>query len=153
LSDAFIDTPDAPDIVMSASWSAKTNRFNVSGLLAADSPSDGGTHGSLSEWDIHNTLLAAGPDIRRGFRDLLPSGNVDVAPTILHLLGIQPEKPMDGRILAEALDENHQAPKQEITRIERKRDLGDGKVWIQTLQFTNLGGAVYLDHGNSSAAK
>jgi arylsulfatase A-like enzyme len=62
-----------------------------------------GSHGSTSRFCIHNTLLAAGPDIRVGFRDELPSGNVDVAPTILHLLGVQPEKPFDGRILTEAL--------------------------------------------------
>lgn len=153
LSDASIDTPDAPDIVMSASWTNATNAYNVPGTLAADSPVRMGTHGSLSPWCIRNTLLAAGPDIRRGFCDPLPTGNVDVAPTILHLLGIKPEKPMDGRILAEALDEKYSPPKPEVRRIEAKRDLGGGKIWTQYLQFTTLGEAVYLDHGNSSAAK
>ncbi len=153
LAEAFIDTPDAPDIVVSGSWSDRTNQYNVPGTLAVDSKLKMGTHGSLSRWCINNTLLAAGPDIRRGFRNELPSGNVDVAPTILHLLGITPEKPMDGRILAEALDESHQPPKPEVRRIEAKRDLGAGKVWTQYLQFTTLGEAVYLDHGNSSAAK
>ena len=153
LSDAFIDTPDAPDITMSASWSNATNIYNVPGTLAADSKLKMGTHGSLSPWCIRNTLLAAGPDIRRGFRDALPTGNVDVAPTILHLLGIKPEKPMDGRILAEALDEKYDSPKPEIRRIEVKREFDGGKMWTQYLQLTTLGEAVYLDHGNSSAAK
>ena len=153
LSDAFIDTPDAPDITVSASWTNGTNAYDVPGTLAADSKLKMGTHGSLSPWCIHNTLLAAGPDIRRGFRDPLPSGNVDVAPTILHLLGITPEIPMDGRVLAEALDEKYISPEPIVRRIEAKKDLGSGKMWTQYMQFTALGEAVYLDHGNSSAAK
>ncbi len=152
-SDVLIDTPDAPDVVVSASWSGKTNAYNVPGLLAGDGRLPGGTHGSLSEWCIRNTLIAAGPDIRRGFRDELPSGNVDVAPTILHLLGITPTVAMDGRILAEALDEKHKPPVPETKRIETTRELGDGKTWKQYLQFTTLGDAVYLDQGNSNAAQ
>ena len=39
-------------------------------------------HGSFSPLDVHNTLIAFGPDFREGLKDPLPSGNVDVAPTI-----------------------------------------------------------------------
>jgi predicted AlkP superfamily pyrophosphatase or phosphodiesterase len=61
-----------------------------------------GSHGSFSPIDVHNTLLAAGPDFREQFNDPLPSGNVDVAPTIARILGLQLPQ-ADGRPLLEAL--------------------------------------------------
>lgn len=66
-------------------------------------------HGSLGWRDINNTLLLAGPGVeraRRGARALranAPAGIFDVAPTILHLLGLAPPAAMQGRILLEAL--------------------------------------------------
>ncbi|TMA19004.1 MAG: phosphodiesterase [Deltaproteobacteria bacterium] len=48
-----------------------------------------GMHGSFSPRDIHNTFLAAGPDFRPGFKDRLPTGNVDVAPTVAAILGVE----------------------------------------------------------------
>jgi arylsulfatase A-like enzyme len=32
---------------------------------------------------MHNTCIAAGPGFRRGATDDLPTGNVDIAPTVL----------------------------------------------------------------------
>ena len=48
-----------------------------------------GMHGSFSPIDVHNTLIAYGPDFREGMRDTLPTGNVDVAPTIASILGLE----------------------------------------------------------------
>src|SRR5207248_8959881 len=47
-----------------------------------------GMHGSFSPRDVHNTFLAAGPDFREGFKDPLPTGNVDLAPTVAAILGV-----------------------------------------------------------------
>ena len=33
---------------------------------------------SFSPIDVHNTLVAEGPDFKAGFTDTLPTGNVDV---------------------------------------------------------------------------
>jgi hypothetical protein len=59
-------------------------------------------HGSFSPIDVHNTLIAAGPDFKAGFQDMYPTGNVDVAPTAAHLLGLSLPQ-ADGRPLKEAL--------------------------------------------------
>ena len=59
-------------------------------------------HGSFSPIDVHNLLLATGPDFRDAFVDTLPSGNVDVAPTIAKILGIELPQ-AQGRPLLEAL--------------------------------------------------
>ncbi|HEX3759955.1 MAG TPA: alkaline phosphatase family protein [Kofleriaceae bacterium] len=61
-----------------------------------------GMHGSFSPRDVHNSLIATGPDFRAGFKDPLPSGNVDVAPTIARILGLRLAH-AQGRPLLEAL--------------------------------------------------
>src|SRR5262249_3400044 len=61
-----------------------------------------GDHGTPGRANVRNTLIAAGPHFKSGLRSNIPSGNVDVAPTIAHLLGF--ELPgADGRVLHEAL--------------------------------------------------
>jgi len=65
-----------------------------------------GMHGSFSPVDVHNTLLASGPDFRETFTDTLPSGNVDVAPTVAKILDIDLPN-ADGRPLLEALLGRH----------------------------------------------
>jgi len=61
-----------------------------------------GMHGSFSPVDVHNTLIASGPDFAEHFTDTLPSGNVDVAPTIAKIFGLDLPH-ADGRPLLEAL--------------------------------------------------
>jgi len=61
-----------------------------------------GMHGSFSPRDVHNMMVAAGPDFRAGFKDPLPSGNVDVAPTVALILGL-PLPHAQGRPLLETL--------------------------------------------------
>jgi hypothetical protein len=59
-------------------------------------------HGSFSPIDVHNTLIAYGPDFREDLVDSLPTGNVDVAPTVASILGLSLPH-ADGRPLLEAL--------------------------------------------------
>src|SRR5437588_969923 len=108
LSQGYIDVDDPPDVVMSFRWYGDKNKFGVPGLIDADwnRKAGEGTHATLSPYDIHNTLIAAGPDLRRGFDDDFPTGNVDLAPTILHLLGIVAAPQFQGRELAEAFSES-----------------------------------------------
>ncbi|HXT39947.1 MAG TPA: hypothetical protein VN887_07990, partial [Candidatus Angelobacter sp.] len=95
-----------------------------------------------------NTLVAAGPDLRRNFSDELPSGNVDVAPTVLWILGVKPPKPMDGRVLTEALTiDGPKIGTPATTQIEATRPQGN-TVWRQYLKRTELNGVIYLDEGN-----
>src|SRR5947207_1890031 len=105
LAEARIDDEHAPDVVMAFRWNDSKNQFGVPGMIDADwqRGAGKGTHATLSRFDMHNTLIAAGPDFRRGYTDGLPSGNVDLAPTILRILGITPSQPVDGRILSEAM--------------------------------------------------
>ena len=60
-------------------------------------------HGTSSVYDIHNTLIASGPDFREQTVSTVPTGNVDLAPTLLHLLGLPTAATMTGRVIHEAL--------------------------------------------------
>lgn len=62
-----------------------------------------GNHGGMS-WGVqHIPLLLAGPGVRRGVRSPAPARLVDIAPTILRLLGY-PLSHLDGIVLADALE-------------------------------------------------
>ena len=98
---------------------------------------------------MHNTLIAAGPDFRRGQVSEIPSGNVDIAPTALHVLGIKPPVPMDGRVLGEAMMKEQPPPKPETEKLEAKTPVTGG-TWQQYLQISKVGSTVYLDEGNGA---
>ena len=91
-----------PDIVVSFSWDAEAEVQGMKGTELATMSNYRGHHGSFSPRDVHNTLIAAGPHFRRGFHDTLPTGNIDVAPTVARLFGLTLPG-ADGRVLEEAL--------------------------------------------------
>src|SRR5439155_17401392 len=108
LDQAKIDNQHAPDVVMAFRWNDSRNQFGILGMIDADwqRGAGKGTHATLSRFDMHNTLIAAGPHFRRGELDVLPTGNADLAPTILRVLGIATAKEFDGRILSEAMKDS-----------------------------------------------
>src|ERR1051325_11696987 len=105
---------------MAFHWDPSKNQFGVPGMIDADwqRAAGKGTHATLSRFDMHNMLIAAGPDFKRGTTDELPTGNVDLAPTILQILGINPTQKMDGRILSEAMTVSTSPQKAETKTIE-----------------------------------
>jgi arylsulfatase A-like enzyme len=150
LDEAKIDSTDAPDVLMSFRWNNAKNQFGVAGMIDADwqRAAGKGTHATLGRFDMHNTLIAAGPDFRRGTTDDLPTGNIDLAPTILKILGIQNPHPMDGRVLCEAMVGTvTPAPHVQTTTIEATKEF-QSATWRQTLQISRVGSTIYLDQGN-----
>ncbi len=149
-------TNSAPDVVVSLRWSADQNECGVPGLLGTRGPTvfekSFGMHGSLSRFDMHNTLVATGPDLKKAFLSEAPSGNIDLAPTILWLLNVKPSCPLDGRVLHEALaNSTEEIPKPIERKIEASREVGFYR-WQQYLKITEIGGALYFDEGNGEPA-
>jgi arylsulfatase A-like enzyme len=103
---------------MSFRWSEDRNQFGVAGMIDADwnRKAGEGTHATLSPHDVHNTLVASGPDFRHKVTDQLPSGNLDIAPTILPILHLVPQVEMDGRRLKEALVTGQQVSADDISQ-------------------------------------
>jgi arylsulfatase A-like enzyme len=90
----------AAQILFSPDWTDAPNAYGMRGTVASGGVAG---HGSSSIWDIHNTLIAAGPNLRQGVTLDVPSANVDFAPTFLKLLEIPIPASMQGRSLEEAL--------------------------------------------------
>lgn len=136
-----------PDLIMSFRWSAEKSANGTPGLITSEGEKGKGTHGSLSAYDLRNTLVAAGPNFKTGFINETPSGNIDVAPTVLHLLGVKPTVPMDGRVLHEALLGGGPAPTPVTRTLEATRNSGLFR-WQQYLKYTTVGDTIYFDEGN-----
>lgn len=93
-----------PDIVVSMTENANVivNGLRGTEFDSTDGTVERGDHGSFGRIDVHNTLVAIGPDFQTKMKNYFPSGNVDVAPTIAKILGLNLPK-TDGRPLNEAL--------------------------------------------------
>src|SRR5262249_9226899 len=109
--------PASPDVLFTFPWTSATNAFGVRGTDVGDATSRvTSDHGSMSPWPIRNTLLASGPAFKRGITTRVPAGNVDIAPTVLALHGLDATG-LDGRVLHEALRDG---PDEEQIEVETR---------------------------------
>jgi hypothetical protein len=121
LKDAGLDVPEAPDFLVTfVNEKAAANR----------------------------TLMAAmGPDFKKGLTSQRASGNADLAPTLLWILGIDAPKGTTGRILSEALTiPAPQPPQEEPVTLTPAADNGAGFF----LTGTRAGSALYVDEAGSA---
>jgi arylsulfatase A-like enzyme len=129
------------DILVSANWSDKANAFGVKGTTTQDGVAG---HGTSSPYDIHNTLIAVGPDFRENATSDAATSNVDIAPTLLRLLGIPPPPTMTGRVIEEGLRGG------EAVRLNRREsgiDLSaDRSGYALSAHFSNVNNSRYLDY-------
>ena len=119
------------DILYSPDWTDAKNAHGFAGTSASNGVAG---HGSSSPFEIHNTLIAAGPDIKQGATVSAPSGNVDFAPTFLRMLGIAAPSTMQGRPLVEAM-RAASAPPAQVTKMEHSARTRDG-AYSQTAYFS-----------------
>jgi arylsulfatase A-like enzyme len=101
-------------------------------------------HGSSSPWDVHNTLIAAGPDLKAGLTIDTPSGNVDFAPTLLTLLGAAIPSSMEGRPLEEAFVTGKPLNADAVSTREQSAATADGAYTVTgTYSILRSGGREY----------
>jgi hypothetical protein len=98
----------------------------------------------MSKFDLHNLCIAEGPDFRHAFETAVPSGNIDIAPSILGVVGFHPPGQIDGRLLDDAMIP---LPDQAPALATRPTDFlravhGD---WRQGLVITHVGGTAYFE--------
>ena len=91
-----------PDIIASYDYDESAVVQGMKGIEFESAQNNRGMHGSFSPVDVHNTLVASGPRFKTAMQDTLPSGNVDVAPTVAAVLGLSLPSAA-GRPLDEAL--------------------------------------------------
>ena len=136
----------SPDLMLSFRWNSEPNAAGYPGHAPSTGGRAGqGQHGSMSRHELSNVGLARGPSFRNGMTPETPTGNCDVAPTVLHLLGVSTRPgAMDGRILNEALaDAAGVVPQAVVTT--HCAELGQ---YRQEIQISAVGNTRYVDYGN-----
>ena len=147
------ENPRNPDLLVSPNWSDDANAAGFKGSAT----SMGHGHGSSSPWDVHNTLLAGGPAFKKGLKVRLPSGNVDLAPTILKLQGLPKGDAMQGRVLEEALlggpDPAGAKAEKRVFKGQMSFAEGEGLTYTLNVQESQYGGVGYFDQAQAIRTK
>lgn len=101
-----------PLLAVSPRWDGLRNAFGVPGAVMALTTQAAlrSSHGSASPYDMHAVLVASGPRFREAVESSLPTGAIDVLPTLLKLLGLPLPDHLEGRVLYEALREPEGEP-------------------------------------------
>jgi arylsulfatase A-like enzyme len=135
-----------PDLLFTFPWTSRRSAFGVPGTDLANVRAGGAPyvsdHGSMSPWNVRNTFLAWGAGVKRGITGRAPAGNVDVAPTVLALLGIGDEAGLDGRAVTEALDGG---PDPEEIAVETRVHTVAAGAYRAALQISTVDGGRYVD--------
>jgi len=143
-------TDRRPLLAVSPRWSSDTNDHGVPGMVAALTTQAAlkSSHGSTSPYDMHALAIANGPHFQPDVVSDLPTGAIDLMPTILSLLG-QPLPPhLDGRVLWEGLvsAEGETEPAIDVELTPQHPAPGRNPA----LQLHQVGHTTYL-HGSLSA--
>lgn len=134
------------DLLFTFPWTSGPNAFGVAGTDLANV--GGGVrlyasdHGSMSPWNVRNTLLGWGAGFKPGTTVRAPASIVDLAPTILALLGIADRDGLDGRVLGEALEGG---PDPEQVAVETRVHTVEAGPYRAALQVSEVGGRRYVD--------
>ncbi|CAN5488586.1 hypothetical protein BH23CHL2_BH23CHL2_00510 [soil metagenome] len=107
-----VTTHRSPTLAVSPAWYDEENEYGVPGTVAAltEHVALRATHGSASPYELHGFLAASGPSFQEGLTTSLPTGAVDLTPTILQIIGLTSDNGFDGRVLWEALTDTSETP-------------------------------------------
>jgi arylsulfatase A-like enzyme len=99
-------TPKPAIVVNFKSFPLDAKNPHMSGVIVGGTRQHGqGDHGSLARANTFNNMAAIGPDFKKRFVDRAPVSNVDVQPTLAHLMkmSIPSLGALRGRVITEAL--------------------------------------------------
>lgn len=142
----------APDLYINLAGDDASNEFGLPGTSICDVgyyriDVGGGTHGGMHRRELTAVLVGDGAGIRSG-GDVIDTrtGITDLAPTVLHLLGVVPPDTMTGRVMHELLEggESFAAP-----LIKEFSATTQGK--SSHLRIGRIGAHTYLDEARASA--
>ena len=147
-----IEGPRAPDLAMSFAWDAEPNAAGFPGRMYNASKAPGlGNHGSMSRYEQRCAHIARGPSFKRGLELATPTGNVDLMPTVLRVLGVKAPDNMDGRVMEEALVDG---PAPELvawsTDVHKAERRVKGGVYRQEIKVSRASDTEYVDEGSAT---
>jgi arylsulfatase A-like enzyme len=129
-------------ILVSGNW---THAKNAAGVAGTTTQSGVAGHGTSSPYDIHTTLMAAGPDVRAGATSAVPTSNADLAPTVLSLLGVPVPPSMTGRAVTEMRRSGPLPSALAVTRTVVTARTPDGVYQVEA-HISAVAGHRYLDY-------
>jgi arylsulfatase A-like enzyme len=134
------------DILATGNWTDGVNEYGFAGEVTL--PGVAG-HGSLSRTDLKATFIAAGPSMKEGVVSEVPTSNVDLAATVLALLGGEPTAEMAGRVLTEVMRSGPEPGAVEVSTTETDASVVvDGVHYRVVLQRSTVAGHVYVDQAS-----
>ncbi len=141
----MVDHPRSPDIYYILRTADEPNEYGYVGTCFFDgrAPVGGGVHGGLHPNEMHSLCVTSGSLFDEAKAAETHAGIVDIAPTILHGLGIAAPQTMDGRVLHEAFAKASSEPPDSVPE---KFETGVGP-YQQVLHRTRVGESCYLDGG------
>ncbi len=116
-------------------------------IFTSDGDINLGTHGSISKHEMNSVFGAFGPRFKKGLVCSTPTGHVDLAPTIMHILGLKTGISFDGRAICEALlgGVNHENIKVDIQEFKSEYN-NKGYSYKQKLVTSSVENTHYLDY-------
>lgn len=134
------------DVLFTFPWTSGLNAFGVAGTDSANVsagvaplPND---HGSMSPWNVRNTLVAWGAGFKTRTIVRVPVGTVDVTPTVLALLDVAERDGVDGRVLSEALAGG---PDAEHVGVDTRVHTTEAAAYRAAIQVSVVEGRRYID--------
>lgn len=97
-----LDHDRAPDLVYLLRSGEERDPYGNPGLgcmTQSDVPVGGGMHGGLNRYELNTVLMARGGNFATALCDDRPCGIIDIAPTVLSVLGLAAAEHMSGRSL------------------------------------------------------
>ena len=129
------------EILVSASW---TDAANAEGRRGTTAQNGVAGHGTSSPFDIHATLIAAGPDFKEHATGDAPTANLDLAPTLLSIAGLAVPQAMTGRVIEEGLRSGPSPASLRLERLTETVKTPDGSYQL-TAHRSTVAGHRYLD--------
>ncbi len=146
LSAANLDHARAGDIVLTLNRDDQAPNGGLAGRCLHDEPdipTGCGMHGGLSSHEINTVLAFSGSQFANGARLTAPTGIIDVLPTVLYGLGIDPGA-VDGRVLHEVFA-GHDGASMAAGR--RTSAAETGGHYRQSVEADQVGDSRYLAQG------
>lgn len=146
----FADHERAPDAYFAFRADDSVDPFGlVGGTFYDNGRRPGlGVHGGLHPNELAAVCIVAGTEFRPRFVSQIPSGICDIAPTILHFLGLPVPAPMSGRLLVETFADRV-APAPVVQTEDFEAGLGS---YRQILRRETVGVTAYLASGRVASS-
>lgn len=140
------DHPRSGDILVDMNWNDNKNDKGFAGTSFSEGVAG---HGSISPYEIHIALIAFGPSFKPSFQSNIPTSNVDITPTLLHIYHLKTPPTIDGRVMTELLTGNKVIMPKPVTQTVVAERKVNGIIYKLSLNKTTVGKNAYINYART----